>query len=368
MEFKKGSLVALEFKKDFIVALVLSILFTIGFFYLAITLPLLLHDLLLPIIPDPWVSGSNSVYDSIVADLIPLGSLIFLLSIILVILGVVIKRFKLSFLGSLTLYLPIFANFCFTMYTFAGIGIIRLLWYPIQQISPGLLGIGDVILPLSYLVEKVFYLLHSITPPPLYVIYSIIQPLCMFIFGLLIVSIFPIGTGIFFFSIVTWFYGKFSEKELLDFWIYKYSRHPQYLGLLVCTYGLTISLNTGFVGLGSITSIEAPTLFWLIAALFIIAAAIQEENKLSLTLGENYTTWRQSTPFLLPLPSRITDTIQWLVKRLIKKDWPSDTKELLFILSVFGILLILSSVLFWFVVINIVSEIVYLITGLIDWY
>ena len=347
----------MEIKKDLIVAVVLSILFTIGFFYLFVTVPSILHEILLPSIPDPYFSGweLKPIYDSIVKELSLIGTVIFFLLIILIILGVIIKRFQLSFLGSFALYLPIFANFCLIMFMFAGIGITRLLWYPIIQINPSLLELGDLIFPLYFLGSNLFYFIYSLIPPPLNALIFYLD--FSYLFQIVIMIFFLIGLGIFIFSIITWFYGKFSGKHLLDFWIYKYSRHPQYFGFLIWSYSLTNMLSFEY---------KAP-IIWLIFALFVIGAAIQEENHLMMVFKEEHETWRQTTPFLLPLPTRITNGIQWFVRQVIKKDWPSNSKEIVMVLAFFGIMIIFSSILFGLVV-GILSEIFSSLRGFIDWY
>ncbi|NIO37088.1 hypothetical protein GTO27_05230, partial [Candidatus Bathyarchaeota archaeon] len=34
--------------------------------------------------------------------------------------------------------------------------------------------------------------------------------------------------------------GKFEKRKIYDFWIYKYSRHPQYLGFILWSYGVML--------------------------------------------------------------------------------------------------------------------------------
>jgi hypothetical protein len=109
-----------------------------------------------------------------------------------------------------------------------------------------------------------------------------------------------------------------------------------------------------------------PTLFWLIFALFVIGAAIQEENNLKTELEDEYRLWRRNTPFFIPIPSRIANGIQLLIKRLIKKDWPSNNKEILTVLTFFGILTIVSSIVFM-IAVQFFSEFANFITSFIDW-
>jgi len=59
---------------------------------------------------------------------------------------------------------------------------------------------------------------------------------------LISISLLSIFLGLLIFSlgIVTWIYGKFNGFKVIDFWIYKYSKHPQYLGYLLWSCGLLL--------------------------------------------------------------------------------------------------------------------------------
>ena len=55
-------------------------------------------------------------------------------------------------------------------------------------------------------------------------------------FGMVrLIALIITGLGLLVFSlgVTTWLYGGFKGYKIIDFWIYKYSRHPQYLGLHV---------------------------------------------------------------------------------------------------------------------------------------
>lgn len=51
-----------------------------------------------------------------------------------------------------------------------------------------------------------------------------------------------IGSGllIFLLGTIAWFYGKSERREIIDFWTYKYWRHPQYMGFLIWSYGVML--------------------------------------------------------------------------------------------------------------------------------
>ncbi|HEW93966.1 MAG TPA: hypothetical protein ENF47_04620 [Thermoprotei archaeon] len=124
---------------------------------------------------------------------------------------------------SLSIYIPIFGYFAFAMFFLAGIGILRIIWLPIIELSPEILKVGHVaILP--------FIILHSAVSSQYLYAFSIF------------IAILLIASGLFLFSIgvVTWLYGKLMGLNIIDFWIYRFIRHPQYLGFIIWSYGLLI--------------------------------------------------------------------------------------------------------------------------------
>jgi hypothetical protein len=42
-----------------------------------------------------------------------------------------------------------------------------------------------------------------------------------------------LGLLIFILGVLAWFYARLEKKGTADFWIYRFSRHPQYLGWIV---------------------------------------------------------------------------------------------------------------------------------------
>ncbi|MFX0172908.1 MAG: hypothetical protein ACFE9L_13415 [Candidatus Hodarchaeota archaeon] len=72
--------------------------------------------------------------------------------------------------------------------------------------------------------------------------------------------------------------------------------------------------------------------------------AIREENQLLAKVDTQYYNWRTHTPFMIPLPTQVTNLIRWSVRLLIKKDWPESDMEILIVLSIYRIILILFSI------------------------
>jgi protein-S-isoprenylcysteine O-methyltransferase Ste14 len=356
----------LKFSKERGLAIILSIVFTLGLMNAIFMVVEISDQILSAYNPDPWPSHPEYVpnYNSIVETLTPVGYFAFFLSIILIILGFVIKRFKLSFLGAISLYLPIFANFAFIMFTFAGIGLIRIIWVLLLETNTGFLMLGDIILLPEYFFQSLenllsfwINMLQLLNIPevlisffyPLYEIITLIRSA----FILLMLILTTIGMGIFIFSVLTWLYGKFKGQEVIDFWIYKYSRHPQYLGFLISTYGLTAFLQPGYGAY-----IPNPTFFWVVTSLILIAIAIREENVLLKTQSRLYISWRKKTPFLFYLPNNFSFFLLKPVKRVIAKEWPETDKEILITILIYGTILIILSIML-FLILEILHTLTY---------
>lgn len=138
-------------------------------------------------------------------------------------------------------------------------------------------------------------------------------------------------------------YGKFKRFEIIDFGIYRYSRHPQYLGFLIWSYGLLLLFTNSY--LFSYLDTPRPGLPWLILALTTIGIALQEESGIVRKHGEKYLNYRNNTPFLFPLPKQVSKLIRAPVKAIFKKDWPENRKEIACTILIYGLTLILISIL-----------------------
>ncbi len=308
----------------FLFATVLSVLFTVAFFFLMTESVGAVDGFLLNLFPDygPWWSSGKAM--ETIECLRPFGYVAFGIILVLILLGFAVSKGYLSAIGSMALYLPVFGHFAFTMFFLAGIGITRALWLPLWDGSPYLIDLGDVVL-LPFLP-----FLYA----PLYV-YEIGRTLSFIIIGA--------GVFIFFFGLLTWLYGKFKGCEIVDFWIYRVSRHPQYFGLSLWNYGMLVL--TTFLPAPRGGGYPSPGLPWLVSTLTIIAVALHEEMDMVKRHGEKYLNYRGSTPFLLPLPKRLSELITIPMKVLLKKKLPENRKEIAYTISIYGVTLILLTVL-----------------------
>ncbi|NIN70195.1 MAG: DUF1295 domain-containing protein, partial [Anaerolineae bacterium] len=76
-----------------------------------------------------------------------------------------------------------------------------------------------------------------------------------------------LGLLIFLLGTLAWFNAKLHRKETVDFWLYRFSRHPQYLGWIIWSYGLMLLAIQAPIPLGE----ENPgaSLPWSISSLII---------------------------------------------------------------------------------------------------
>jgi protein-S-isoprenylcysteine O-methyltransferase Ste14 len=156
-----------------------------------------------------------------------------------------------------------------------------------------------------------------------------------------------VGLFIFCLGTLTWFYGKSEEREIIDFWVYKYSRHPQYLGFLIWSYGvMLIATLSPFTTPGPPPPNLEVGFSWLISTLVLICVALTEEIKMTKKADESYLTYQRNTPFMLPLPRFLSQVITAPHRMLLKKTRPTSGKEILCTFVVYSAILITLSLLF----------------------
>ncbi|MBS7615416.1 hypothetical protein KEJ18_06795 [Candidatus Bathyarchaeota archaeon] len=244
---------------------------------------------------------------------------------VLVLLGFIVGKSYPSVAGAVAMYLPTFGYFTVTMLPLAGIGLLRALWLPLLDVSPSLLGLGDVVfVPFILLVNHLGYRGYLI----------FIENLSW--------ELMAVGVFIFFLGVLTWLYGKFKGYEIVDFWIYRVSRHPQYLGLLIWSYGLTLLMMfmPQFSGVWFLKLLPGPSLPWLIYALTLVAIALNEESRMAKKYSDRFMEYRGLVSFMLPLPKAIPKIITFPMKALLKKSLPENKKEIAYSISIYAVILI----------------------------
>lgn len=318
-------------KKDItlVIAIVMTITFTIALYFASTIIVFYTNQSLLEIFPDYGI-GDYEISSAIRESLMPLGLTMFAVTIVLIIIGFILKKGWVSVTGSIALYLPVFGSFSITMFYLAGIGIFRVLWIPLIEIVPEIFELGHVVLVPYFFILEIFWadIIDFFTW--IFLIESITSVLIF-----LGITIFMVGT-------TTWFRSRLRDEPIVDSGIYRYSRHPQYLGYLMWSYGLLMVVRGLPVAYGGIFLI--PSFPWLIGLFVVLAVAAQEELWMVEKYGEVYSNYRSRSSFLFPIPKLISEILKRPIRVLFKKDWPTTRKEIAVIILFYLIILILLSI------------------------
>jgi protein-S-isoprenylcysteine O-methyltransferase Ste14 len=242
---------------------------------------------------------------------------------ILIVAGFVTGKRKLSIFGSFAFFLPTFGYFFASMFFLAGLGILRVPFIPFWDPSVNLMNFGDI-----------SYLPYVVLVYPFWLGGVDIREVLAWI---------AIGLGLFIFVLgtITWFYGKVQKRKTVDFWIYRYSRHPQYLGFIIWSYGVMLFAAQQPVPMGG--SNPGASLPWLLTSLVVIWIALAEENRMRKEDSERYLQYTASAPFMFRIPKFVSTVITFPIRLLLKKDRPETGKELLATFAVYATILILLS-------------------------
>ena len=324
----------ISFRTNFFLTL-LAIVFAIALTYASVELPIILNSFLLSIINFPGYDSAHPIHidkttlflDSYYIRIIGYACLAII--ILLIAAGFITKKSGLVSAGAITIFLTVFGHFSFNMFFLAGLGAMRIVWMPILDISHDILRLGDI----AYLP----YMIIVYLPAILRIDISTIIPYIIMACGMLI---FILGTQ-------AWMFARFNKKGVATLWIYKFSRHPQYLGWIIWSYGLLIYLirNSSLVHF-KLTYEMPSSLPWLITSLVIICVALLEEIKIKQKFPVEYENYKQRAPFLFPLPKFLSKPITFPVRLLFKKEQPESVKEIVIVFFVYMGLLILLSILF----------------------
>lgn len=324
--------------RSFFVASILSILFTVALVYATLEAPSVVSQVILNVIPDYGIDEWK-VAESLIETFRPVGYASFIITLILMVIGFASKWKPLSILGSLTLYLPVFGYFASTMFFLAGIGILRLLWLPLLDTSPRLLELGSIVyLPYLLLEYMAVSTLNAVYGDPI-LAFRILR----FFRVALTLAVMGVGILIFLLGVFTWLHIRFKGLELADIWVYRYSRHPQYLGILLWSYGLLL-LSTYILAAPKGGYVPPPSLPWLISALALAGLSLIEEIDMTRRYGEKYERYHREAPFLLPLPRVVSKLLSAPARMILKKDYLENRKEATYLILIYAAVLILLSV------------------------
>ena len=304
-----------------LVSTILALVFTLALMYITIVLPLNLDSQLKTVYPDLFYGHEDVLMTKFVNQVRPLGYASFMLTIAMVLLGFVSKKKGLSSVGTLVFYFPTFASFAYSMFFLAGLGMARIIWIPLLDVHPLILRLGDVSM-VPVLLPFIILVGHG--PPWL--------------------SISLAGFSVFFIGVVTWFYAKLEGRDLISFWVYKHSRHPQYIGLIVMSYGVMLG-STGFHVMANDDFLSTTQSFpWVVSTLILICVAFTEEIDILENLGESYEVYRSKTPFMLPLPKIVTDILTMPARRLLGNNFSSNRRKLAYFFLLYCLISVVLSI------------------------
>ncbi|MBN1938500.1 MAG: HEAT repeat domain-containing protein [Candidatus Aminicenantes bacterium] len=287
----------------------LAVVFAIGLMFASIELPRLLDTVLGNVTPE--LEGDSHADETAIfrTELFLqhyhfrlVGYICFGLMIILIAAGFISGKSVFSAAGAVALFLPVFAQFAGVMFFLAGLGFLNLAWIPALDVSFDIGRLGDIVyLPYDALMS-IFrsWGIDAHTP--------------------LVYGAIGIGLLLFILGTLAWFFARKQERSVADFWVYRFSRHPQYLGWILWSYGMLLALNR----------IRYPrrawgipaSLPWLLSMMIIVGVALLEERKMKRFSGKLYEDYRERTSFLFPLPRFLRTAISAPVRLFVGKSVP----------------------------------------------
>ena len=297
----------------------LAIIFTIGLTFASIELPRLLDTFLAKSIDTPDVATGLDELSEYKTELylryshlrlVGYGCLA--LIAIMIVIGFITEKSGWTSAGALFLFLPVFGHFAATMFFLGGLGFLRLLWLPFLDVSFRLFRLGEIV-----------------TVP-----YNILSDLYAFT-GLgrrieLSYVVTGLGLLIFFLGTLTWFYARTRKTGVAAFGAYRFSRHPQYLGWIVWSYGVMFLPRSNNIKLCYDLSNSLP---WLLSTMIIIGVAMLEEVKMKRVFGDAYDSYRRRAPFLIPLPRFVATASAFPLRLIFKKPYPERKREIVAVLA-----------------------------------
>ncbi|HUU45310.1 MAG TPA: HEAT repeat domain-containing protein [Acidobacteriota bacterium] len=317
-----------------VLLLLLALVFTIGLTFATVELPYVIDDLLQRSVSTPSLDSHADSISRFKTELFIdhyhlrlIGYICFALTVLLIIIGFATRKSGLATVGALAFMLPVFAQFAGVMFFLAGLGLLNVLWLPILDISFDLQRLGLVIRAPYDLLMWGFHKAG----------YNGYWPIVIFFIGG--------GLLVFFIGTFAWLSARTQKQGVADSWVYRFSRHPQYLGWIMWSYGMFLLLMQQRYPKRS-WGIDA-SLPWLLSTMIIIGVAMIEELRMRRRYGDSYDLFRRSRPFLFPLPRIVRKMFALPLRLFYRKDLPERKREVAVVLTVYTALLIGASALFY---------------------
>jgi hypothetical protein len=142
-----------------------------------------------------------------------------------------------------------------------------------------------------------------------------------------------------------WLSARARQRGVAERWVYRFSRHPQYLGWILWSYGVYLLLDFGRYPKRS-WGISG-SLPWLLSTMVIVAVAMLEELRIVRQHGEAYEVYRRGAPFLLPVPRLIARLCALPCRLLFARDRPERPFQVIVVLLCYMSVLVAGSWLFY---------------------
>lgn len=314
--------------------LALALVFTAGLTFATVELPHVADELLQSTVRTPGGDSHADVVARLKTDLFmahyhvrTVGYVVFFVLVGLIAVGFATERTGLATLGAVGVMLPVFAQFASVMFFLAGLGLLNAAWLPVLDISWELQHWGRVVDAPGDLVRWLLGLAGVHSPWPTALLF--------------------IGGGIlaFLLGVYAWLSARARGKAVADSWVYRVSRHPQYLGWILWTYGAYVLLQRAQYprrswGIGA-------SLPWLISTMVIVGVAMLEELDMRQRHGDAYEAYRRTAPFLFPLPHFVERAFALPFRLLFGKARPERRREIAVVLAGYTAVLVGISVVFY---------------------
>jgi len=224
-----------------------------------------------------------------------------------IVAGIVLGRRSLATAGAIVLFLPTLGSFAAYMFFLAGLGVLRVLWLPAWE--GGLMALGDVA----------------------YVPYmAIVWPLSLAgvdARGAVALAAITIGLFVFVLGTTTWLVARFEGRDVADSFIYRWSRHPQYAGWMVWSWGLMLVAAQQPVPMAGQN--PGAALAWTVSTLVIVAVAWAEERTMLARAGPAWVAYRDRTPFLVPAPDVVARAARLPIRLVTGQPRPATGRQIL---------------------------------------
>lgn len=309
----------------------LALVFAIGLAFASVELPRLASGWMIETFDFPGFDSGREVEESEVFirshALRAMGYIGLSIVVLLIIGGLVLDHRRLATIGAIALFLPVFGHFAASMFFLAGLGMLRVLFLPVLDQSYRLMALGDVAFVPYVAVVYPFAVLGA-------------DARDVVIWGSMVG-----GMVIFVAGVLAWFLTRIKGGGVTVDRVYRFSRHPQYLGWLLWSWGLMLYVSLHSELYHFKISYGVPSsLPWLLSAMTIVGVALSEEIAMKRRRGREYDDYARTAPFLVPLPRPVSRIVAAPMRLILGKAWPESGREILLVVGLYTLILILLSV------------------------